>query len=162
MVAKKTHRSSLSDEGLTLRRKENTGRLLAICARGVQEQVIGRLRENGHPDLRVAHNAVLMHVSLTGTRQSDLALRAGVTRQAIAQLVDRLVELKYLRRQRDPTDGRAQLISYTARGREVLEQGLAVVENVESELRKLLGDQGFRQLNRSLQKIAHRHSDASV
>jgi DNA-binding MarR family transcriptional regulator len=56
-------------------------------------------------------------IGADGSRPSELAAHAGVTRQAITKLVDELERLDLVRRDPDPNDGRGVIIRYTDRGR---------------------------------------------
>jgi len=58
----------------------------------------------------------LRNVGEDGSRPSDLAAQAGVTRQAITKLVDELERLDLVRRDPDPDDGRGVIVRYTDRG----------------------------------------------
>jgi DNA-binding MarR family transcriptional regulator len=80
-----------------------------------------------------------IHTDLDGIRLTRLADKSRMTPQALGELVDDLVELGYLRRVPDPTDGRAKLIVFTGRGREALHWGLDAVAGVEAELAEVLG-----------------------
>jgi DNA-binding MarR family transcriptional regulator len=116
---------------LVRRRRGNTGRLLSVLATDFQRRVLGRLHSRGYEDLRLAHNAVLMNVDLDGTRLTAISRRSGITRQAVGQLVDDLESLDYVRRITDPADGRAQLVTFTGRGRRMLDDAIAEIDAVE-------------------------------
>jgi DNA-binding MarR family transcriptional regulator len=59
----------------------------------------------------------LRNIGDDGSRPSDLAAHADVTRQAITKLVDELERLDLVRRDPDPDDGRGVIVRYTDRGR---------------------------------------------
>ncbi|MFV8753133.1 MarR family winged helix-turn-helix transcriptional regulator [Nannocystaceae bacterium ST9] len=123
----------LAESELQRVRRHNVGRLATALASEFQAGVLERLRAGGHAQLRASHNAVLMNVDLAGTRQSEIAARAGVTRQAIGQLVDDLEQLGYVERTSDPADGRAQRVCFTTRGRALLDEGARVIGELELE-----------------------------
>jgi DNA-binding MarR family transcriptional regulator len=127
------------DKDLSAKRRQNLGRLLAVVAADFQGRVIEGLRARGYEDLRYVHNVLLMNMGLEGTRHTVLAQRAGVSRQAIGQLVDELEALGYVERADDPDDGRAQLVRFTRRGRNVLETGMEIIAGVESEYAARVG-----------------------
>ena len=80
------------------------------------------LARNGFGDVAPAHSALLRNIGEEGSRHSELAADAGVSRQAITKLVDELERLDLVRRDPDPDDGRGVIIRYTDRGR----AGLAI------------------------------------
>jgi DNA-binding MarR family transcriptional regulator len=55
-----------------------------------------------------------------GIQIRDLAIRAGVRKQTMAQSVDQLEQAGYLERRPNPRDGRSRLIVLTERGKAVL------------------------------------------
>ena len=57
----------------------------------------------------------LLLVDRAGTRLSDLAQRATITKQAMMQLVDDLQEMGCVRRVPDPQDARAKTVRLTAK-----------------------------------------------
>ena len=66
---------------------ENLAILLREPFRVLSEQLIERLAERGHPEVRYAHGTVFQFLDDAGTRVVDLAQRAGMTKQSMAQLV---------------------------------------------------------------------------
>ena len=82
----------------------------------IEAAVRADLAQNGFGDVTPAHSALLRNVGEDGSRPSDLAAHAGVTRQAITKLVDELERLDLVRRDPDPDDGRGVIVRYTDRG----------------------------------------------
>jgi DNA-binding MarR family transcriptional regulator len=82
----------------------------------IEAAVRADLAENGFGDVAPAHSALLRNLGEDGSRPSDLAAHAGVTRQAVTKLVDELERLDLVRRDPDPDDGRGVIIRYTERG----------------------------------------------
>src|SRR6266542_3146473 len=66
------------------------GRLLLQALRRVQASSVAKLQERGHPDVRTGHLPVFSNVEEEGTRITDLAARAGMTRQMMGRLVREL------------------------------------------------------------------------
>src|SRR4051812_45408676 len=62
---------------------------------------------------------ILQLIPLEGTRQKDLAERALVSKQAIAELVDALETDELVERKPDPSDGRAWLVVRSDLGQRV-------------------------------------------
>jgi DNA-binding MarR family transcriptional regulator len=54
-----------------------------------------------------------------GTRLTELAARAGITRQPMTKLVSVLKQQGYLERRPDPSDGRARIVRPTLTGRQM-------------------------------------------
>jgi DNA-binding MarR family transcriptional regulator len=116
------------------------GQVLFKCARLLDEQALARVRERTGIGLRRAHTALFPHIDLAGTRLTDLAKRVGVSKQAVAPLVEEMVEMGVLERTVDPQDARAKRICFTShRGRSGLLEGLAVLAELEAQLGTAIG-----------------------
>ena len=79
------------------------------------------------------------HVPAEGIRLVDLADRAGLTKQAMAELVGELERLGYLARTPDPADGRAKIIRFTERGWSAVAVALDFLGRMESDLAAKVG-----------------------
>jgi hypothetical protein len=63
--------------------------------------------------------AVFENLDPGGTRLTELAARAGITRQPMTKLVSVLKQQGYLERRPDPSDGRARIVRPTLTGRQM-------------------------------------------
>jgi DNA-binding MarR family transcriptional regulator len=84
-------------------------------------QILGGLHQhlaaNGHEDLRPTHYLnVFRLMDCDGTRPTTLARRAGMTPQAMSELVGYLEQRDYVRRVPDPGDRRGKIVVYSDRG----------------------------------------------
>ncbi len=150
-------RPSVTDSNEGFRRaldsaaRESTAQLLFKCARLVNARALASLPSGrGGARVRQAHTALFPHVRVEGTRLTELASAVGVSKQAVGQLVDELVEWGMFERVADPTDARAKLVRWTARGRRGLLEGLATLRSLEDELSLSLGDARWSALRDAL------------
>lgn len=104
----------------------------------------------GFDDVRQAHNAVFVHLPEEGRRLTELAAAAGMSKQAMAELVDDLVAKDYLAKVPDPSDGRAKLIVWATRGLAAHEATMAAFGQIEAEVERLLGTDELGQLREGL------------
>jgi DNA-binding MarR family transcriptional regulator len=123
------------------------GALLRIPAQAVQRHIWGRLSTD-FPELREAHMAVFQHIDHPpgGSRLTDLAERAQVTKQSMGELVDYLERHGYLERITDPEDRRAKLIRMTERGWAVHETADRVAEALQADWGRRFGEERMRTL----------------
>ena len=121
-------------------RDTSVGQLLIKAARLFHEAGMAEIQANGHPGLTAAHFQLAPHMDLAGSRITDVARRAGISKQAVGQLVDELQRLGYVTRAADPTDARARLVVLTEHGRTAMFAGLAALGRVEARVRHELGD----------------------
>jgi DNA-binding MarR family transcriptional regulator len=125
-------------------------RLLTLTSRRLADDLQDRIVAAGFEDQRVAHHQVLALVPARGIRLTDLSDRAGITKQAMGELVADLEELGYLQRTPDPDDRRAKRIELTERGRAACEAGLAASEGVEADVAARISPKRLNQLRRAL------------
>src|SRR5215475_6307851 len=92
------------------------GALLRVPAQAIQRRIIKELNEAGHDELRLPHMAVLQFPGPEGVRPRTLAERAGVSKQAMNQLLRSLEAAGYLERSAAREDGRTRMVRFTRRG----------------------------------------------
>jgi DNA-binding MarR family transcriptional regulator len=131
----------------------NTGLLLFIPYRALEQRVFRALAEAGFDDFTPAQARVMQRIGPDGTRLTELAEAAQVTKQTAGALVDQLERAGYVRRTPDPTDARARLVRIAERGAAARPVADAVVAQVEAEWRAHLGDRPWRQLREALARL---------
>jgi len=107
----------------------------------------------GGPRVRPAHTTLFPHLDFEGIRLTDLASKVGVTKQAVGQLVDDLVELGMVERLSDPADGRAKRIRFSRRGYAALMHGLGILRELEASLTTTVGARRMRELRDTLKLL---------
>lgn len=130
---------------------------VGILLRAPLQELVARVSEGlaaaGFEDIRPAHTAVFQHIEAEGSRLSELAERAQLTKQSMGYLVDYLEERGYLERRPDPTDRRAALICLTERGWNEVRTALGVIADIEGEWARRLGKQRMRHLRALLEAL---------
>src|SRR6476620_1735621 len=96
------------------------GLLMFIASRDVENRVLAAMRRAGIDDITLAQARVAARIGPKGTRLSDLAEQAEVTKQTATALVDRLEASGYVERVPDPSDGRARLVRLTGKAATLL------------------------------------------
>jgi DNA-binding MarR family transcriptional regulator len=136
--------------GSSRHERPNVGILLREPFQEVVRRVSVGLVEAGFDDIRPAHTAVFQHIEAGGSRLTDLAERAQMTKQSMGYLVDHLEQRGYLERRPDPSDRRAALISLTDRGWEQVRASLRIIATIEEEWASGLGQPRMQQLRELL------------
>jgi DNA-binding MarR family transcriptional regulator len=129
-------------------------RLARQIYEGAQARVYAGLTGEGFPEIRPAHSAIFRNIDPTGTRASDLAQRAGITKQSVAYLVEGLETDGFVESVPDPEDGRARLIRLTARGRAAFAALVRLSEAVDAEFGAVLPEGRLEVLRSDLAAIA--------
>jgi DNA-binding MarR family transcriptional regulator len=117
----------------------NVGVLLFLPYRAMEARVFERLAEAGFDDFTPAQARVLARIAPEGSRLTDLAAQAGITKQSAGFLVDQLERAGYVERVPDPADGRARLVRIAERGDRSVEVSRSIVAEVEAEWTAHLG-----------------------
>ncbi|MBL0707357.1 MarR family transcriptional regulator [Sinomonas sp. JC656] len=98
----------------------------------------------------MAQSRVFQRISSGGSRVTELADQAKVTKQTASALVQALEDGGYVERAPDPTDARAQLIRVAPRGAAAIAIAAAEIARIEGEWRRALGSARFDRLTRDL------------
>jgi DNA-binding MarR family transcriptional regulator len=112
-----------------------------------------RLADEGHPDVRPGHGCVFRFVEREGSRLTELSERSGLTKQAVGEVVDDLVELGYVERVPDPRDARAKLIRLTKRGGDGQAAAQRIFADIERRWARQVGQEQMASLRQTLAAI---------
>ena len=129
------------------------GALLRVPAQAIHRRIIKGLNDSGFAELRVPHMPVWLFPGPDGARPGQLAERAGMSKQAMNQLLRSLEGLGYLTRSNAPDEGRARIVRLTKRGRAVYARILEILLEIEHEWNAELGPTDFRQLKELLFRV---------
>lgn len=129
------------------------GSLLRRPYERLQERVYGGLAARGFADVRPAHSSVFRYILPAGSRVSDLAERAGMTKQSMAYLAQSLADLGYVAIGPDPDDGRAKLVRLTVRGVEVWRALVELSAEAETAAATVLGRDRMDSLRDGLARL---------
>ncbi len=142
-------------------RQKHLGRLLLEAQRGFSENFLRRLRASS-PQARtitLTHVNIIAQIPAEGVRITVLAVRVGMTKQAVGQFLRDMDANGLIERVPDPTDGRATSVRFSELGRQVMRDSLGIKDAIESEYRALLGDQAVETLLHALIAIIHYEND---
>ena len=131
-------------------RQTHLGRLMGSALRRFDERVLQLMARNvevplalsnlaARDQVTAAHVHITRHLALQGDRLTDLAQRAGMTKQAMANLVDQCEAWGLVTRQADPLDARARRVCFTPTGLAWLQAFQDAVAQAEAEFRAEVG-----------------------
>lgn len=149
-MSRSTREGEHADE-VAAAKSASVAQLLFKAARLLNERAVARLEPvDGAPRLRPAHTSLFPHIDQAGTRLTELARRLGISKQAVAQLVDELEQMGVIERLADPEDGRAKLIRFSRKAGRSLLDGLRHLQTIEAELAGELGVARMQALHEGL------------
>jgi DNA-binding MarR family transcriptional regulator len=129
------------------------GVLMFVAVRHIETRVIDALVAKGYDDITLAQARVAARIADDGSRLTELAAAAQVTKQTAGAMVDQLERAGYVERVPDPADARAKLVRFAPRGHEVLAVARVVEDAVLAEWEQHLGVRRLRELTASLEKL---------
>jgi DNA-binding MarR family transcriptional regulator len=124
------------------------------------EQVTRRLQDElgvhgwrDFPELRGSHRRILQMIPPHGIRITDLALLAGMTKQALGEFVDWLEQSGFVASGRDPADGRVRLVTRTEQGDAAASAAQRAIEAVERGWRQEIGDSRYETMKQAMRDL---------
>jgi DNA-binding MarR family transcriptional regulator len=133
-------------------RLTHLGRLLGHAMRRFDERVLNLMAHNvdvplalsnlaARSQISAAHIHITRHLDLQGARLTDLAQKAGMSKQAMGDLVDQSEAWGLVTRESDPRDARARLVRFTPTGLLWLQAFKDAVAQAEDEFRQEVGSE---------------------
>lgn len=117
--------------------------------------IAARLERRGYAGIRAAHGKVFENLA-GGATLSELAARAQVTKQSMADLIAGLEREGYLERVPHPTDKRSQIVRTTKRGQRAVAAAEAILAELIAEWTEEVGAQDLAQAGKTLSRILGR------
>lgn len=133
-------------------RQTHLGRLTELAHQRFDARVLALMAHNAELALSLSHLAargklgashiqITRHLAEDGSRLTDLAALAGITKQAMGKLVDQCAAWGLVERAPDPRDARAVQVVFTPVGRQWLAAYQQAVTQAEAEFRQAVGDE---------------------
>ncbi len=147
-------------------RQSHLGRWLGDAMRRFDARVLQLMASNeGVPlalanlaardQISAAHIHITRHLALQGSRLTELAQAAGMTKQAMGNLVNQCEAWGLVTREDDPLDARAKRVVFTDTGLAWLQAFRAAVLQAEQEFREAVGQEVATVVALGLEAYAH-------
>ncbi|WBY00096.1 MarR family transcriptional regulator [Ramlibacter tataouinensis] len=131
-------------------RQTHLGRLFGHASRRFDERVLELIARNidvplalsnlaARAQVGAAHIHITRHLALEGSRLTELAERAGMSKQAMGDLVNQCEAWGLVVREPDPLDARARRVRFTEAGLAWLHAFREAVQLAEQEFRAEVG-----------------------
>ena len=136
------------------KKEANFAPALAAASRALTATMMAKVASCGFSDMTPAFASLMPLLDATGARPTILAQRAGITKQAISQLVRELEARGYVEQVPDSTDTRAKIVCLTKRGVAIHAACAEVRLELQSIAIAKLGKAGVSRLRRDLIELA--------
>jgi DNA-binding MarR family transcriptional regulator len=128
-------------------------RLLGTAFDAFAEELERRLADTEYNDIRISHGCVFGTIDPGGSRLTDLAARARMTKQSVGEVTSDLEQRGYVERVPDPSDGRAKIIRLTERGHAAQAFGRDLIDEIEQDWADQFGAERVAALREALEAI---------
>lgn len=108
----------------------------------------------GHEPLTPPYFRLLSLIPRGGARITDLAGPAGMTKQALGQFIDVLLEHGYVRQDTSTTDRRVRIVRRTSTGDAVAAQANQLFDHLDAQWSRVLGRERLDTLKELLGELA--------
>ena len=147
-------------------RETHLGRLLGHAMRRFDDRVLALMAASEKAPLALsnlaarnqisaAHVHITRHLALQGSRLTELAQAAGMSKQAMGDLVDQCEAWGLVAREPDPLDARARRVHFTPTGLAWLAAFRDAVAQAEAEFRETVGQEVATVVALGLEAYAH-------
>lgn len=140
--------------GKDLWRHRNIGRLLNNAVQRFESRILEELEKAGHGGLSLSHITITRNLDSGGTRATELARRAGITKQSAGELIVQLETLGLIERRPDPLDRRAKIVCFSTRGQAWLDAFAKALQVAEDEMAHRLGPDLYDQVRLGLMRYS--------
>ena len=142
----------LSADEIQRIRDAHLGRLLLQAARQHHQAVVDRMNALGF-QIRAVHASVIRHIHINGSRVTDVADNAGMTKQAVGQLLIELERAGYVRRTIAPRDRRVKMVMVTEKGHRFATAIGTAVKKADANFARCIGPRRLQQLYVLLRRV---------
>jgi DNA-binding MarR family transcriptional regulator len=142
---------SSTEEPVSLRKP-----LIAIAHRLTRLLAADMIRESharGHTQIRQAHDPVFATLPSEGARASDMAARAGITKQSMGEAIRDMESMGLVEMTEDPSDRRAKLVTFTEAGMVVAQDGKRYLRELEQQWIEKFGEENYETTREVLEGI---------
>ena len=140
-----------------VRMASSSGAELALLLLGgfhtMVDDVVAELERRGHAGVRPVHEFALRAIDEGAQTASELGRRLAVSKQAAAKTIAALEALGYVVREADPADARRKPLRVTPRGREMVEIGAALFDDVRARWASQIGAEALDRLQDDLGRL---------
>lgn len=129
---------------LEIFRRQPLGVPLLMLVEDYESRIIAAYRTAGFDDVLRSHGAVLRYLGADGARISDIAARAGITKQTVGRIVRDLERLGYVTVMPGIVDRRVRLVRFSPRGEQLVGCSLKIIDDVRAAYSQLIGAGPFQ------------------
>ncbi|MEB0261393.1 MULTISPECIES: helix-turn-helix domain-containing protein [unclassified Mucilaginibacter] len=135
----------------------NGQKYIGLHLRALLDEMVTHLHKQleiaGFPEIKPSHGYIFQHISDDGSRITELAAHAKITKQSMSALVYQLEDWGYVKRRADTRDKRGVLFYLTGAGTIIQQTTHKVNFDFERRWESKLGITNYQKFKENLQKL---------
>jgi len=144
---------SMDSEHIESIRQNNFGIMLISLIEDYEQRFSSAYESAGFGDVRRPHGYVLRYLEKDGSCITDIAQRAGITKQTAGKIVQELVRLRYVEVGSVAGDARVRLVRFSKRGRQLVDISQQLVQRLHDDYAEQVGGATFARFEETLQLL---------
>lgn len=141
-------------EEFKLLRNSSVGHNLIKAARLYNEFAMSTVKTQlGVEGLKPSHFQCFPYIPFDGITIINLAQTMNISKQAVSQLVNELINLGVLKKSNNPSDRRSVLITFNTKGKASIMEGMKSLKGLDSHIESILGKNDSKKFNKQLLEI---------
>jgi DNA-binding MarR family transcriptional regulator len=133
------------------------GILLLVAARAFADDLHARLAAEGFPAMRAGFGFMFRAMQGGEPTPGALAVRLGVSKQAVGKVLDEMEQRGFVERRPDPVDRRVRHVRLTEHGRAASQAAMRLGGEIEADLCARVGADQVAALRTALMAYAEAH-----
>lgn len=134
------------------------GHLMAVTY-FIQRKAMDKLAgSRGYPSLSLAYEGYIALMADQDRSPGELAAQLGISKQACSKTVGEMEKMGLIERRRNPEDSRSSLLSLTAKGHQLIEDGIEASTEIQQQFADILGIDALEKLIAVLETVCHKLS----
>ncbi|WP_106527728.1 MarR family winged helix-turn-helix transcriptional regulator [Chitinophaga niastensis] len=140
-------------EASLAKRPDSLARLLTLVKKDMDLRLTEKIQERGYQHFKLGDMVLLVNIDAQGTINNELAKKARISKQAMSKVVKNLEAEGYIGTRKHDTDNRASIIFLTEKGKELMINASASVDELQEFYTEIIGEEDVKQLKRILHKL---------
>jgi DNA-binding MarR family transcriptional regulator len=131
-----------------------------LAARALADDLNARLALEGFPEMRAGFGFMFRAIQDGEPTPTELAVRLGVSKQAVGKVLDEMEQRGFVERRLDPADRRARRVRLTPHGRAASQTAFRLSDEIEADLGARVGAEQVAAVRSALLAYVKAHGGA--
>lgn len=129
--------------------------MLTLLKKDLDAQLTEKLQQKGYTDFKLGDMVLIVNIQPEGIINNELAKKARITKQAMSKVVKNLEAAGYILTRKHESDNRASIIFLSDKGKHLLLDAVACVEEIQARYTSLIGEHDIEILKDILIRLVY-------